>query len=152
MMKEPTGFGAWLRLVLDPHAPTKPTYREQVAGRNAPLAYAVLGDVADWIGACGYMRVQGDDASTVWILGRPNHASSVHGGMGVVRGDALATIGVPLAQREAYRALVLAGNAVATTCETDPGRAARDAEVLRRNGGRATFVHPLHATDVRLTA
>lgn len=146
MRGEPTGFGAWLRVVLDPHAPTAPTYREQVAGRNVPLAYAVLDEVADWVGAAGYMRVHRADGTSVWILGRPNHASSVHGGMGSVRGDALSTIGVPLAQLEAFRALVLAGHSVVTTCETDPGRAARDAGLFRRNGGCATFVHPLQAT------
>ncbi|NCA13483.1 MAG: hypothetical protein EBS89_05030, partial [Proteobacteria bacterium] len=43
----PTGFGAWVRLVIDPHAPTSPTYRDQVAGRNVPLTYAILGDVAE---------------------------------------------------------------------------------------------------------
>ena len=145
-MTASTGFGAWLRVVIDPHAPTIPTYREQVAGRNVPLAYALLGDVAEWVGACGYMRVHGQAGSSVWILGRPNHASSVQGGMGAVKGDALATVGIPKPQREAFTALVLSGQSVVTTCETDPGRASRDAEIFRRHGGHATFVHPIHAT------
>jgi hypothetical protein len=139
----PTGFGAWVRLVLDPHAPTSPTYREQVAGRNVPLAYAILGDVAEWVGATGYMRVNGHDGAGAWVLGRPNHASAVQGGIGALRGDALATVGVPLALRDAFRDLVLSGNCVLTTCETDPGRASRDADIFRRHGGRATFVHPI---------
>ena len=145
-MSSPTGFGAWLRVVIDPHAPTIPTYREQVAGRNVPLAYALLGDVADWVGACGYMRVHDSAGASAWILGRPNHASSVQGGLGSVRGDALSTIGIPKPQREAFAALVLAGKCVVTTCETDPGRASRDAEIFRRHGGHATFVHPIHSS------
>jgi hypothetical protein len=145
-MTPPTGLAAWLRLVIDPHAPTAPTYREQIAGRNVPLAYAILGEVADWVGATGYMRVLGDAGASVWILGRPNHAASVQGGLGSVRGDALSTVGVPVAQREAFRALVLAGKSVVTTCETDPGRASRDAAIFRRYGGGATFVHPITST------
>jgi len=148
MMAQPKGFGSWLRMVIDPHAPTTPTYREQVAGRNVPLAYAILGDVADWVGATGYMRVVGPDSPSTWILGRPNHATSVHGGMGSVKGDALSTIGVPTAQREAFRALVVSGKSVVTTCETDPGRASRDADLFRRYGGSATFVHPIASSGL----
>ena len=148
MMAAPTGFGAWVRLVLDPHAPTSPTYREQVAGRNVPLAYAILGDVAEWVGAAGYMRVHGEKGASTWVLGRPSHATAVQGGTGSLKGDALATVGVPLALRDAYRDLVLSGNCVLTTCETDPGRASRDAKIFRRNGGRATFVHPIGPSDL----
>ncbi len=139
----PAGFAAWVRLVIDPHAPTSPTYRDQVAGRNVPLAYAILGDVAEWVGATGYMRVGRQDGASAWVLGRPNHASAVQGGIGTLRGDALATVGVPLALRDAFRNLVVSGNSVLTTCETDPGRASRDADIFRRHGGRATFVHPI---------
>ncbi len=144
-IEEPRGLVPWLRLVIDPHRPTFPTFQEQVSGRNVPLAYAVLGDLADWIGAAGYMRVHGVDGASTWILGRPNHAASVQGGSGPNNGDVLATIGIPEAQRAAYRALVIGGQCVVTTCETDPGRARRDAQVLRRHGGQATFVEPIMA-------
>jgi hypothetical protein len=63
--------------------------------------------------------------------------------MGAVKGEALATVGVPSVQREAFRALVLQGMSILTTCETDPGRASRDAAIFRSHGGQATFVHPI---------
>lgn len=138
----PRGIGAWFMTVLDPHKPL-PTYAEQVSGRNVPLAHAVLGDLTNWIGAAGYMRVPVAGRDPVWIVGRPNHAVSVQGGNGVGRGDALVTIGIPAAQLEAFRGAIADGLCVVTTCETDPGRAERDASIMRRAGARSVFVHPL---------
>lgn len=141
----PRGVGAWLLTVLDPHKPL-PTYAEQVSGRNVPLAHAVLGDLTNWVGAAGYMRVPVAGRDPVWIVGRPNHAVSVQGGNGVGRGDALATVGIPASQLEAFRAAIADGLCVVTTCETDPGRAGRDASIMRRAGAKAVFVHPLHVS------
>ena len=141
-MLVPRGIGAWIMNVLDPHKPML-TYSEQVLGRNVPLAHAVLGDLTNWIGAAGYMRVPVPGREPVWIVGRPNHAVSVQGGNGVGRGDALVTIGIPSAQVEAFRGAIADGLSVVTTCETDPGRAERDASIMRRAGARAVFVHPL---------
>ena len=143
-MIAPRGIGAWLMNVLDPHKPL-PTYSEQVSGRNVPLAHAVLGDLTSWVGAAGYMRVPVAGRDSVWIVGRPNHAVSVQGGNGVGRGDALVTIGIPAAQLEAFRGAIADGLCVVTTCETDPGRAERDASIMRRAGAKAVFVHPLNA-------
>jgi hypothetical protein len=135
-----------LLAMIDPHPPrVRPSgwARERVGY----LAQVILGDLVRWLGGYFTFRIPAPDGGPgVWVLGRPNHAAAVQGvRAGAEEGPAgaMAAFGVPASLAASYAAAVIGGQTLLTTCETDPGRVARDAKILRRNGARDMFEQPL---------
>jgi hypothetical protein len=136
----------YLKVVIDPHTPP-PEYRTLIAGQNSALTRLVLRDLAGWVAGVKTFRIPptltGEASKAeatrggVWVLGRSNHAAAVAGGAGADLGGALGVltaIGVPSDLVRGYAERIAGGEVLFTTCETDAGRARRDAKWLRKHG------------------
>lgn len=128
-------LGEYLLDVIDPHRPVGAT-DNWARGRNGAIAKAVLGKLTRWLVGVHTFRVPLPEGS-VWVVGRPNHASAIQR----LRGDALggaagalASIGVPVDIFAEFAERLAAGECIVTTCETDEGRWNRDRRILERAG------------------
>ncbi|MGH2350163.1 MAG: hypothetical protein ACRDJN_00935 [Chloroflexota bacterium] len=142
--------------VVDPHRPP-PDYATLIRGQNSPLTRFFLGDLATWLVGIKSFRIPSiltgslhdPGAGGVWVLGRSNHAAIVAGAGGGERGGAigvLASFGLDdkdEALISAYAQRIIGGECLLTTCETDAGRAKRDARLLRKHGAADLFERPI---------
>jgi hypothetical protein len=141
----------YLKVVIDPHTPP-PEYRTLIAGQNSSLTRLVLRDMAGWVAGVKTFRIpptltgKASKAEAtqggVWVLGRSNHAAAVAGSEGGDQGGALGvltSIGVPSELVRGYAERIAGGEVLFTTCQTDTGRAQRDAKWLRKHGAADVF-------------
>jgi hypothetical protein len=151
--RRPRGFSllGYLKVVIDPHTPP-PEYRTLIAGQNSALTRLVLRDMAGWVAGVKTFRIPptltGEASKAeaiqggVWVLGRSNHAAAVAGSEGGDQGGALGVltaIGAPSELVRGFAERIAGGEVLFTTCETDAGRARRDAKWLRKHGGADLF-------------
>ncbi|HEV2123320.1 MAG TPA: hypothetical protein VGW38_11165, partial [Chloroflexota bacterium] len=128
-------IGGYLLDVIDPHRPVKAT-DNWARGRNGAIAKTVLGKLTRWLVGVHTFRVPLPEGS-VWVIGRPNHASAIQGLRGDAQGGAagaLASVGVPVDLSAEFAERLAAGECIVTTCETDEGRWNRDRRILERAG------------------
>ena len=132
----------FLMTAIDPHR-RETRFGRWAPGRNAPLAFEVLGDLTRWL--VGIYTLQLHDVrgeEDVHALARSNHAAAMH----KLTGDTtegyvgmLATLGVPPLVATEYAARLAGGECILTTCETDDNRAKRDEKIMRKLGARDLF-------------
>jgi hypothetical protein len=134
----------WLLDVIDPHRPP-PSPAALMAGYNSILTPFLLGDLSRWLVGVKTFRIPLEQApgGGVWVLGRPNHAAAIAGATGAALGGAagaLASLGLPADQLEAFAERIAAGQPVLTVCSTDEGRIEQAVRLMRKQGAEGIFI------------
>jgi hypothetical protein len=137
----------FLMTAIDPHGQGRRRARWRLGpGRNVGTASEIMGNVTRWMVGIQTFRIPlpepvGDETA-LWVLARPNHAAAIH----KLEGDShegyvgmMATLGVPASVAAEFVRKLEAGDCLLTTCETDPGRARRDQNIMRRAGATSMF-------------